>query len=107
MTTEKQIYEQIQKEKDLKTIAEHTQIISHYHNTGYLDRDDALRKYKKFNDDHPDYYAGMTLGAKISGTAVQIDDVDDNNIIVGNMKKQVEYLLAKKTFDKIQQKQRN
>ena len=49
----------------------------------------------------------MTIGAKISGTAVQIDDVDDNNIIVGNMKKQVEYLLAKKTFDKIQQKQRN
>ena len=48
MATEKQIYEQIQKGKDLKTIAEHTQIISHYQNTGYLDREDAIKKYKKF-----------------------------------------------------------
>ncbi len=107
MATEKQIYEQIQKGKDLKTIAEHTQIISHYQNTGYLDREDAIKKYKKFNDDHPDYYAGMMTGAKMSGTDIQIDDVDDNNIIVGNMQKQVEYLLGKKTFDKIQQKQRS
>ena len=44
---------------DAKTIAEHSSLILTYRQTGNLNREDAIRKYKEFNTKHPEYCAGI------------------------------------------------
>lgn len=80
---------------DAKTAAEHESIILRYQRTGELDRDDAIKKYKDFNDAHPDYYVSMTTIATVSSSAELIDNVPDN-VIVGNLTAQLAYLAGKK-----------
>lgn len=80
---------------DTKTAAEHESIILRYQRTGELDRADAIRRYKDFNDAHPDYYVSMATITTISGGAGLIDNAPDN-VIVGNLQAQLVYLAGKK-----------
>ena len=60
-----------------------------------MDRADAIKKYKDFNDAHPDYYVSMAAVTTISGSAGLIDNAPDN-VIVGNLQAQLVYLTGKK-----------
>ena len=80
---------------DAKTAAEHESIILRYQRTGELDRADAIKKYKDFNDAHPDYYVSMTAVTTISGSAELIDNAPDT-VIAGNLQAQLVYLTGKK-----------
>ena len=85
---------------DATTIAEHSAILLHYKQTGCLDRDDAVRKYKEFNDSHREYYLAMTATANRSGTLVQIDGKDiSDEIIIGNLNQQLLYLTGKNLLE--------
>ena len=55
----------------------------------------GLKKYKDFNDAHPDYYVSMTAVTTISGSAELIDNAPDN-VIAGNLQAQLVYLTGKK-----------
>ena len=74
---------------DAKTAAEHESIILRYQRT------DAIKKYKDFNDTHPDYYVSMTAVTTVSGSAGLINNAPDN-VIVGNLQAQLVYLAGKK-----------
>ena len=54
---------------DATTALEHEAIILRFQQTGCLDREDAIKKYKEFNDDHPEYYMAMSVATKAAGTA--------------------------------------
>lgn len=92
------------KKDDATTIAEHEAIILHYRQTGYLlDHDDAVRKYKEFNDNHPEYYNPMMTIAIQNGTAVRIDDRNiPDEVIIGNMNQQLFYLTGKNLLEEWQ-----
>lgn len=96
----KQINDIKKTKDDATTIAEHSAILLHYRQTGYLDRDDAVRKYKEFNDSHREYYLAMTATANRSGTLVQIDGKDiSDEIIIGNLNQQLLYLTGKNLLE--------
>lgn len=96
----KQINDIKKTKDDATTIAEHSAILLHYRQTGYLDRDDAIRKYKEFNDSHREYYLAMTATANRSGTLVQIDGKDiSDEIIIGNLNQQLLYLTGKNLLE--------
>jgi len=80
---------------DAKTATEHEAIILRYQRTGKLDRTDAIKKYKDFNDAHPDYYVSMTAMYSAAGTSAPIGSLPDN-VIVDNLKAQLVYLAGKK-----------
>lgn len=83
---------------DLTTIAEHSAILLRYKQTGYLDRDDAIKKYREFNDNHPDYYVAMRVATVSAGAAAYIGDVP-NDVLVMNLDDQLFYLTGKKMLD--------
>lgn len=91
----------VEKAKEIKktkddgtTIAEHMAILLQYKQTGYLDRNDAIKKYKEFNDNHLDYYIPMRATTISTGTAANIEDVP-NEVIVKNLGDQLFYLTGK------------
>lgn len=83
---------------DATTIAEHSAILLHYKQTGYLDRDDAIKKYREFNNNHPDYYVDMRTVTVVTGTAAYIGDVP-NDVLVMNLDAQLFYLTGKKILE--------
>lgn len=83
---------------DATTIAEHSAILLHYKQTGCLDRDDAIKKYREFNDNHPDYYVAMRAATVSAGTAAHIGDVP-NDVLVMNLDSQLFYLTGKKVLE--------
>lgn len=80
---------------DATTALEHEAVILHFQQTGCLDREDAIKKYREFNDNHPDYYVAMRAVTVSAGTAAYIGDVPDE-VIVKNLKDQFLYLAGKK-----------
>lgn len=80
---------------DATTALEHEAIILRFQQTGCLDREDAIKKYKEFNDDHPEYYMAMSVATKTAGTAAYIGDVSGRTI-VENLQKQLLFLAGKK-----------
>lgn len=83
---------------DATTIAEHSAILLHYKQTGCLDRDDAIKKYREFNDNHPDYYVAMRAATVAAGTVAHIGDVP-NDVLVMNLDSQLFYLTGKKVLE--------
>ncbi len=83
---------------DARTAAEHEAIILRYQRTGELDRTDAIKKYKDFNDAHLDYYVSMTAVTTVSGSAGLIDNAPDN-VIVGNLQAQLLFLTGKNVLE--------
>ncbi len=88
---------------DAITIAEHSAILLHYKQTGHLERSDAIKKYKEFNDNHPEYYLAMKAVATQNGTAVQIDIPDE--VIIGNLNQQLLYLTGKNLLEELKHDQ--
>lgn len=96
----KNAYEIKKTKDDATTIEEHTAILLRYRQTGYLDRSDAIKKYREFNDDHPEYYAPMKTAATLAGTAVRIDNEDITlEVIAGNLNQQLLYLTGKNLLE--------
>ena len=74
-----------------KTIAEHTTLILTYQNTGFLDKENAIKKYTDFNLMHPDYYATMRLETCLTNTNINIEDAP-SGIIINNLSAQLLWL---------------
>lgn len=94
----KQINDIKKTKDDATTIAEHSAILLHYRQTGGLDREDAIKKYREFNDNHPDYYVAMRAATVSAGTAAYIGDVP-NDTLVMNLDDQLFYLTGKKMLE--------
>ena len=73
------------------TIAEHTTIILTYKNTGCLDKENAIKKYKNFNSMHPDYYAVMSLETCLTNTNINIENAS-TEVIINNITSQLIWL---------------
>ena len=78
-----------------KTIAEHTAIILTYQNTGILDKENAIKKYKDFNLMHQDYYAAMKIETCLTNTSINIEDAP-SNVIINNLSAQLLWLAGEK-----------
>ena len=74
-----------------KTIAEHSAIISKYQATGFLDRQDAIKKYRNFNAKYQDFYVRYEAINVASNSSISIQDASDN-VIVDNLRVQLAWL---------------
>lgn len=83
---------------DEKTIAEHKKIILTYLRTGFLDKADAIKKYKDFNDKHKDYYAAVCIGGTIANNLTSIENMPPQAII-GNLNQQLVFLCGKNLLE--------
>lgn len=79
---------------ELKTIEEHSAIINKFKSTGFLDREDAIKKYLNFNTKYKDFYIPYESIAVASKSNISIQDASDD-IIVGNLKAQFDWLTSK------------
>ena len=64
-------YEQIF--DDAKTMVVHQRIITTYQATGQLDRDDAIKKYKDFNNSHPEYIRDVNIQVAVCQNILPVD----------------------------------
>lgn len=66
---------------DAKTMAEHQNIIINYYKTGRLDRADAIKKYKDFNNSHPEYKASVNIQGAIFHNVVPMENLSDFDVV--------------------------
>lgn len=66
---------------DAKTMAEHQNIIITYYKTGRLDRVDAIKKYKDFNNSHPEYKASVNIQGAIFHNVVPMENLSDFDVV--------------------------
>ena len=90
---------------DEKTKAEHSAIILNYLKTGYLDQKDAVDKYNKFNERHPEYYYTISIIGRANGTLAPIES-RDNDFIVSNLDMQLCYLTGKSLLEDLNKNNR-
>lgn len=86
---------------DAKTMAEHQRIITTYQTTGQLDRDDAIKKYKDFNNSHPEYIAAVNLQGTVFHNVAPMDTLSDWDIVM-NLNRQLMYLGGKNLLEGLQ-----
>lgn len=91
-------YHILNQSDDAKTVIEHEAIILHYLSTGQLDRDDAIKKYKNFNDNHTEYYTGISVSAATTNSLCSIESLP-NYAIIANLNAQLFYLTGKNILD--------
>ena len=77
-----------------KTIAEHSVIINKYQATGFLNRQDAIKKYQNFNAKYQDFYVRYEAINVASNSSISIQDASDN-VIVDNLRVQLAWLTGK------------
>ena len=83
--------------KSATTLLEHDAIIARFDNMGVLNRVDALAKYRKFNNEHPDFYAPLIDICERQGSLADLGETN-NKTIVENMKYQRDWLYKKSVF---------
>ena len=83
---------------DEKTIAEYERIILTYLRTGFLDEADAKKKYRKFNEDHPDYYAAVCIGGAMANNLTSIENKPPQ-VIISNLNQQLVFLCGKNLLE--------
>ena len=66
---------------DAKTMVEHQNIIITYYKTGRLDRADAIKKYKDFNNSHPEYKASVNIQGAIFHNVVPMENLSDFDVV--------------------------
>ena len=100
------IYEQLnhahelsQEAKDAKTLAEHKAIIWHYLRTGDLDKQNALEKYRQFEEDHPDYEGFKKMKSALTRNPIVPLEPTTDDVIVGNLNEQFKYLSGKDALE--------
>lgn len=86
---------------DFKTVLEHECIIDRYLKTGFLDRNDAIEKYKKFNDTHKEYLLRVNIEGAILHNTTQMENLSDFDIIY-NLQLQLKYLGGKNLLEGLQ-----
>lgn len=86
---------------DAKTMVEHQRIITTYQTTGRLDRDDAIKKYKDFNNSHPEYIAAVNLQGTVFHNVAPMDTLSDWDIVM-NLNRQLMYLGGKNLLEGLQ-----
>ena len=84
----------IELEKNVITLIEHDAIIARFDDTSMLDRDEALAKYGKFNNEHPEFYDLHKDICESQGCLTNLGETD-NKTIVDNMKCQRDWLYKK------------
>lgn len=77
-----------------KTLTEHSAIINKYQATGFLDRNNAIKKYLAFNAKYSEFYIQHESIAVASNSNISIKNAPDD-IIVGNLKAQFDWLATK------------
>ena len=77
-----------------KTILEHSIIITNYLETGYLDRNYAIQKYKEFNVKNPTYRIGVEFVCILEQTCRDIKELSDEEIVF-NLNEQLIYIGGK------------
>lgn len=92
-------YEQIF--DDTKTMLEHQRIIIAYQTTGQLDRDDAIKKYKDFNNSHPEYITAVNWQGTVFHNVAPMDTLSDWDIVM-NLNRQFMYLGGKNLLEGLQ-----
>ena len=68
---------------DAKTIAEHSSLILTYRQTGNLNREDAIRKYKEFNTKHPEYCAGIEASRMTGAHVIPVMYIGGKKLLEG------------------------
>lgn len=86
---------------DIKTMAEHQNIITTFRSTGRLDRLDAIDKYTKFNRSHPEYIAAVELQGTVFHNVAPMENLSDWDII-SNLNRQLMYLGGKNLLEGLQ-----
>ena len=74
-----------------KTIEEHSNIICTYYKFGTIDREDAIRKFRLFNEKHSDYCAASTTVFRANNSLDSIKNCS-NEAIIENLKLQLAFL---------------
>lgn len=64
-----------------KIIIGHALLIQNYRNTGILDRQTALEKYKLFNARYTEYNSDMCKAALVTKSLIPIDKASDFEIV--------------------------
>lgn len=84
--------------EDEKTIAEHSSLILTYCQTGFLNREEAIRKYKEFNTKHQEYCAGIEASRIIGAHVIPLEEMPDGDI-VANLNYQLMYIGGKNLLE--------
>ncbi len=84
--------------EDEKTIAEHSSLILTYCQTGFLNREEAIRKYKEFNTKHQEYCAGIEASRIIGAHVIPLEEMSDGDI-VANLNYQLMYIGGKNLLE--------
>lgn len=83
---------------DAKTIAEHSRLILTYRQTGFLNREEAIRKYKEFNTKHQEYCAGVEVSRIIGAHVIPLEQMSDHDI-AANLNCQLMYIGGKNLLE--------
>lgn len=78
-------------------IMEHASLIQNYQQTGMLDRQNALKKYKSFNARYPRYMSDIAKAASATNSSILIDEATDS-VIANNLILQLRWLQGKSLF---------
>ena len=81
-----------------KTIAEHSSLILTYCQTGFLNREEAIRKYKEFNTKHQEYCAGVEASRMIGAHVIPLEQMSDSDI-AANLNRQLMYIGGKNLLE--------
>ena len=74
-------------------IVEHQNIIRQFQITGFLDRNDAIKKIESIQVTDAEL-ALATIAKQVQSESVDLNEVD-NNLIIANMQFQIDFLTAK------------
>lgn len=81
----------------LTIIIGHSSLIQNYQQTGILDRQNALKKYKSFNARYPRYMSDVAKAASATNSSILIDEARDS-VIANNLMLQLGWLQGKSLF---------
>lgn len=84
--------------KDSINILDHISIIQKYIKNEYLDREQAIDIYKKFNMDNIDYLLGLNIYLLLNPNKCANLELSSNEVIIENLSLQLLYFCFKKTI---------
>ena len=84
--------------KDSITLLDHISIIQKYTKNEYLDREQAIDIYKKFNMDNIDYLLGLNIYLLLNPNKCANLELSSNEVIIENLSLQLLYFCFKKTI---------
>ena len=83
---------------DTSILIKHKFVIERYMITKYLDREQAIDIYKKFNMDNIDYLLGLNIYLLLNPNKCANLELSSNEVIIENLSLQLLYFCFKKTI---------